>query len=67
METEFSQSEWLSKTLSEALAIKNGQVLSPEGQSALVNDLFACKEPKLSPSQKIIYVIIGANEIENKF
>lgn len=65
--TEFSQSEWLSKTLSEALAIKNGQVLSPEGQSALVNDLFACKEPKLSPSQKIIYVIIGANEIENKF
>ncbi|MEN1785496.1 MAG: DNA mismatch repair endonuclease MutL [Bacteroidota bacterium] len=62
-----SRSEWLARTLSETLALKNGQLLPIDGQTALVNDLFACKEPKLSPSQKIIYVIIGANEIEHKF
>ncbi len=67
LEGHFSQTEWLSKTLCRSLAIKTGQHLSPEMQTALVNDLFACKEPKLSPFQKTIYVIIGENEIANKF
>ena len=66
-EGHFSQTEWLSKTLCRSLAIRTGQHLSPEMQTALVNDLFACKEPKLSPFQKTIYVIIGENEIANKF
>ena len=64
---EISRAEWLSKAMSEALAIRSGQSLNEEEQVALVNDLFACKEPKLSPAEKIIYVIIGSNEIENKF
>lgn len=63
----FSRAEWISRTMCAALSIKNGQVLNQEEQQVLINDLFACKEPKLSPFQKIIYVIIGANEIENKF
>lgn len=62
-----SRAEWLSETMSRSLALKSGQSLNTDEQAALVNDLFACKEPKLSPSQKIVYVIIGANEIENKF
>lgn len=65
--TNLSQAEGLARTLSATLAIKNGQTLSNEEQVVLVNNLFACKEPKLSPEQKTIYVIIGANEIENKF
>ena len=63
----FTHAEWLAQTMSKKLAITNGQVLSVESQSALVNDLFACKEPKLSPDQKTIYVVVGVNEIENKF
>jgi len=63
----FSKAEWISKTMCATLSIKGGQVLNQEEQHVLVNDLFACKEPKLSPFQKTIYVIIGANEIENKF
>ncbi|MGD1946841.1 MAG: DNA mismatch repair endonuclease MutL [Croceivirga sp.] len=62
-----SRAEWLAKTLSKALSVKNGQELNQEEQVALVNDLFACKEPKLSPFHKKIYVIVEANEIENKF
>ncbi|MEO0572560.1 MAG: DNA mismatch repair protein MutL, partial [Bacteroidota bacterium] len=63
----FSKAEWISKTMCTSLAIKNGQGLNQDEQYVLINDLFACKEPKLSPFQKKIYVIIGANEIENKF
>jgi len=63
----FSKAEWICKTMCSALSIKNGQLLNQEEQSTLVNDLFACKEPKLSPFQKIIYVIVETNEIENKF
>ena len=63
----FSKAEWISKTMCASLAIKSGQSLSKEEQDVLVNDLFACKEPKISPFQKVIYVIIGTNEIENKF
>ncbi|MEM1259998.1 MAG: DNA mismatch repair endonuclease MutL [Bacteroidota bacterium] len=64
---EFSKVEWISKTMCASLAIKNGQGLNQVEQYVLINDLFACKESKLSPFQKKIYVIIGANEIENKF
>ncbi len=63
----FSRAEWISKTMCTSLAIKNGQGLNQDEQYILINDLFACKEPKLSPFQRKIYVIIGANEIENKF
>ena len=66
-EESHSRAEWISKTMCTALALQNGQGLNQEEQQILVNDLFACKEPKLSPFQKVIYVIVGANEIENKF
>ncbi len=57
----------LAKTLCASLAIKNGQVLEPESQMALVNDLFGCKEPKLDPSNKIIYTTIAVNDIAKNF
>ncbi|TKD62472.1 DNA mismatch repair endonuclease MutL [Flavobacterium sp. ASW18X] len=63
----FSQAEQMAKIMSNALAVKTGQELSSEAQLGLLNDLFACKEPKLSPTNKTIYTIIGVNELENKF
>ncbi|UJH67894.1 DNA mismatch repair endonuclease MutL [Allomuricauda sp. SCSIO 65647] len=64
---ELSQAEILARTLSKALAVKNGEVLATESQLALVNDLFNCKEPMLSPFQKMTYVTISEGDIENKF
>ncbi|NNM17216.1 MAG: DNA mismatch repair endonuclease MutL [Croceitalea sp.] len=55
------------QTLARTLSIKSGQVLNSASQLALVNDLFGCKEPKLTPSNKIIYITLDATEIENKF
>ncbi len=63
----FSQTDILAKTLSKSLAVKTGEVLDKDSQLALVNDLFACKEPMVSPFNKTIYVTITENDIDKKF
>lgn len=63
----FSQTDILSKTLSKTLSVKTGTVLDNASQLALVNDLFACKEPSLSPFNKPIYITITENDIDKKF
>ncbi|MEC7262092.1 MAG: DNA mismatch repair endonuclease MutL [Bacteroidota bacterium] len=62
-----SQAEMLAKALSKNLAIKTGEVLDQESQLALVNNLFACKEPSLSPFQKVTYTIVSEGDIDKKF
>jgi DNA mismatch repair protein MutL len=62
-----SQAEVLAKALSRNLAVKTGNVLDQESQLMLVNNLFACKEPTLSPFQKITYTIISEGDIDKKF
>ncbi|NDV16050.1 DNA mismatch repair endonuclease MutL [Muricauda sp. TY007] len=62
-----SQAEMLAKALSRNLAVRTGDVLDQESQLALVNNLFACKEPNLSPFQKITYTIISEGDIDKKF
>lgn len=62
-----SQAELLAKALSKNLAVKTGEVLDKDSQLGLVNDLFGCKEPTLSPFQKMTYTIISEGDIEKKF
>ncbi|WP_420602312.1 DNA mismatch repair endonuclease MutL [Flagellimonas sp.] len=62
-----SQAELLAKGLARNLAVKSGEVLDQESQLALVNDLFGCKEPSLSPFQKLTYTTISEGDIEKKF
>ncbi len=62
-----SQAEVLAKVLSKNLAIRTGEYLDQESQQALVNNLFACKEPTLSPFQKLTYTIISEGDIDKKF
>ncbi|MCG2459595.1 DNA mismatch repair endonuclease MutL [Flavobacteriaceae bacterium F89] len=66
-EDNFSQTDKLSKTLSKCLSVKTGDILDVGSQLALVNDLFGCKEPKLSPFNKAIYITLTEEEIDNKF
>lgn len=62
-----SQAEVLAKVLSKNLAVRTGEFLDQESQQALVNNLFACKEPTLSPFQKLTYTIISEGDIDKKF
>ncbi|WP_435622872.1 DNA mismatch repair endonuclease MutL [Flagellimonas sp.] len=61
-----SQAELLAQGLAKNLAIKSGEVLNEESQMALLHDLFACKEPTLSPKLKKTYTIISEGDVEKK-
>ena len=63
----FSASDLLAKSLAKSLAIKTGQSLNHEEQEHLVNSLFACKEPSVSPTNKTTFVTLGVDDIEKKF
>ncbi len=63
----FSQNDLLAKTMAKTLSVKTGEYLDRASQQALVNDLFACKDPLVSPFNKPVYVTISENEIDNKF
>ncbi|MBC2839232.1 DNA mismatch repair endonuclease MutL [Robiginitalea sp. SC105] len=62
----FSQSDRIAKALSRSLAVKPGTALEQQAQLALVNDLFGCKEPGLSPGGKPVYVTLPMEELEKK-
>lgn len=66
-EDSFSQTDVLAKTLAKTLAVKTGEFLNNTSQQALVNDLFACKETRVSPFNKPVYVTITENDIDKKF
>lgn len=63
----FSQTDILSKNLAKTLSVKTGTVLDKASQQALVDDLFACKESRVSPFNKPIYITITENDIDKKF
>ncbi|MDC6352172.1 DNA mismatch repair endonuclease MutL [Zeaxanthinibacter sp. PT1] len=63
----FSQTDILSKTLCKSLAVKSGEILDAESRMALVDDLFACKEPALSPFGKKTYITLTESDIDKKF
>jgi len=66
-DSHFSQSDLIAKSLAKSLAIKTGQKLSIEEQEHLVNSLFACKEPAITPDNKPIFVTIETQDLERKF
>ena len=63
----FSQSDLTAKLMAKSLAIKTGKKLLPEAQEYIINRLFACKEPNVSPFNKKIYHTITFDEIDKKF
>ena len=63
----FSISDLLSKSLAKSLAIKNGKKLERQEQEYIVNTLFSCKEPTVSPSNKTIFTTIKVDELDKKF
>lgn len=56
----------LSLSLAKSAAIVYGQVLSPKEMTALVDDLFTCKNSSLTPDGHDILTIIKEDEIEKR-
>ncbi|MDB3873916.1 DNA mismatch repair endonuclease MutL [Flavobacteriaceae bacterium] len=62
-----SYSDFFAKKLSKSSSIKSGKRLNLFEQEFLVNQLFSCKEPNLSPDNKQIFITLNKNDIENRF
>ncbi|WP_400078072.1 DNA mismatch repair endonuclease MutL [Winogradskyella sp. R77965] len=63
----FSATDLLAKSMAKSLAIKNGQPLNSTEQEHMVNSLFACKEPSVSPTNRPTFVTMKVDDIEKKF
>ncbi len=66
-DTHFSAADLLAKSMAKSLAIKTGQSLTNTEQEHLVNRLFACKEPSVSPTNKTTFITMTVDELEKKF
>ena len=63
----FKPLEIMASTFAKSIAIKTGHVLSQKEQENLVNSLFSCKEPSISPSGKAIFKTLTLQEIDHLF
>lgn len=63
----FSQNDMLAKSMAASMAIKSGSPLNSEERENLINKLFACKEPTVSPNNRPVFSVIGIEEIDKKF
>ncbi len=63
----YSQVDCIAKSLARNLAIKKGVSLDIKEQEELLNNLFACKEPSVSPQGKATFITVSLEEIEKKF
>ncbi|WP_397446803.1 DNA mismatch repair endonuclease MutL [Polaribacter sp. R77954] len=66
-DTSFSHFDVMAKSFAKTLSIKTGTQLSEKEQESLVNNLFSCKEPTISPFGKPIFKTLTLNEIDHLF
>jgi DNA mismatch repair protein MutL len=66
-ESSFSQNDTIAKSMAKSLAVKTGTVLTVKEQENLVNGLFACKEPNVSPFQKPTFITMRVEDLDKKF
>lgn len=62
-----NRAESLAKNAAKAGAVAYGKALHPEEIGSLVDHLFACDSPGISPTGKPVVTIIRMEEIEHKF
>lgn len=63
----FSQNDTIAKSMARSLAVKGGTYLSQTEQENIIDGLFACKEPNVSPFQKPTFITISVEDLDKKF
>ena len=66
-ENSFSQNDTIAKSMAKSLAVRTGISLTIKEQENLVNGLFACKDPNVSPFQKPTFITMRVEDIDKKF
>ena len=62
----FSQGDFIAKLMSRSIAITGNKSLTTIEQQALVDDLFACKEPITCPFNRKIFINLDIEELDKK-
>ncbi len=63
----FSQTDLLAKSLANSMAVRSGTLLNDAEQQHILNRLFGCKEPSLSPFNKTVFTTLTVDELDKKF
>lgn len=66
-DSSFCQNDTIAKSMAKSLSVKTGTYLTEKEQENLVNNLFACKEPNVSPFQKPTFITMRVEDIDKKF
>ncbi|WP_348798800.1 DNA mismatch repair endonuclease MutL [Flavobacterium adhaerens] len=66
-ENSFSQNDTIAKSMAKSLAVKTGEYLTEKEQENIVNGLFACKDPNVSPFQKPTFITMRVEDLDKKF
>ena len=63
----FSQNDLLAKSMAKSMAIRTGVPLTKLEQEHLVHQLFACKDPSVSPSNRQVLITMNVNDFDKQF
>jgi DNA mismatch repair protein MutL len=66
-DTSFSLSDRIAKSMARSLAVKTGTQLTEKEQETMVNTLFACKEPGVSPFNKPTFITMSVEDLDKRF
>lgn len=66
-EVGFSQTDRLAKSMAKSMAVRAGEPLNALAREHLVNRLFACKEPSVSPANRKTFITLSGDELDRKF
>lgn len=63
----FSQTDLLARSIAKSIAVRTGVELASEQQQYMVNSLFACTDPTITPDNKPTFITLTVEEIDKKF
>jgi DNA mismatch repair protein MutL len=66
-DSSFCQNDTIAKSMARSLAVKTGTYLTEREQENLVHNLFACREPNVSPFQKPTFITMSVEDLDKKF
>lgn len=66
-DSSFSQTDSIAKSMARSLAIKTGIIMTEKEQENMVNSLFACKEPGVSPFNKPTFITVSVEDLDKRF
>lgn len=66
-EAKLDRREQIAKSMAKSLSIKTGKNLSDQEMHKLIDELFACEQPNISPNGKTAVITLSLEELSKRF